>query len=58
MKLSRSVKTFDATPVRKLFFTLITGFIALISATVGEPTWRRQSPFNFRLICVIEPVSV
>jgi hypothetical protein len=47
MQLSRSVKTSDATPVQKYRLQpLISGFMALIRATVGEPTCVRQSPFK------------
>ena len=30
--------------------------MALITATVGEPTWVRQRPLSFRRICWMEPL--
>jgi hypothetical protein len=55
MKRSNSVKTSLATPVRQSWLQpLITGFSALIRATVGEPTWVRQRPLSFHFIGWIE----
>jgi hypothetical protein len=56
MKVSRSLNIREATPVRKYWLQpLISGFITLINATVGEPTCCRQRALSFRRICWMEP---
>jgi hypothetical protein len=47
MNVARGIKTHVATPLRTYGLQpLITGFIALLSATVGEPTCVRPRPFR------------
>jgi hypothetical protein len=56
LNVSRALNTRDATPVRQDWLQpLISGFMALSSATVGEPTGCRQRALRLRRIGGMEP---